>query len=266
MNDQQPQQNPLLQKLRLPGETFRLPSQGIFYTPGVLDPSVKNGEVEVFPLTTIDEIVFSTPDKLLSGKAVEEVFSRCVPQITNPRLLSAKDLDFLMVCLRMVSFGKELEVKFQHTCPDAKDHSYNINLQKIISSTKPVDPTTIDQQYTTTLENGQVVVLKPLAYEDVIYLYETTMMRKMDDLTEVEASALIVSTLVSLIRSVDGVEDREMIKQWVTQLPLKWKRQIEQTAHSVSEWGVDLNVQHKCKDCGELITIQVTANPVSFFT
>lgn len=265
MSDQQAPHNPLLQKLRLPGETFRLPSQGIFYQEGVLDSSVKNGEVEVFPLTTIDEIVFSTPDKLLSGKAIEEVFARCIPQVKNTRMLSSKDLDFLLVCLRMVSFGRELEVKFKHTCEEAKEHSYIVNLQKIISSTKPVDPTTVSQQYTTTIENGQVIVLKPLAYEDVIYLYETTMLRKMEDLTETESSTLIVSTLASLIRSVDGETDREMIREWVTQLPLKWKRQIEQTAHSVSEWGVDLNVQYKCKDCGETVTIQVTANPVSFF-
>ena len=39
--------NPLLASLRIPGETFRLPSHGLFYTDGELDDSVVNGEVEV---------------------------------------------------------------------------------------------------------------------------------------------------------------------------------------------------------------------------
>lgn len=266
MTDQlQQAENPLLKSLRLPGETFRLPSQGVFYQSGVLDESVKNGEVEVFPLTTIDEIIFSTPDKLLSGKAIEEVFSRCVPQIRDPKSLSSKDVDFLLVCLRMVSFGKEMEIVYEHNCENAKSHVYNVNLQKMISNAKPIDPTTVGVEYTTVLPNGQNVQLKPLTYGDVVGLYENTMIRKMEDITETEASKLVISALSGLIASVDGITDRAQIEEWVTKLPLGWKRQVEQTAHNASEWGVDFAITQKCKDCGVEVKMQVTANPVSFF-
>ena len=39
--------NPLLQKIRLPGRIFQLPSRGLFYKNGELDESVKNGEIHV---------------------------------------------------------------------------------------------------------------------------------------------------------------------------------------------------------------------------
>jgi len=39
--------NPLLENLRLPGETVRLPSGGMFYKNGELASHVNNGEIHV---------------------------------------------------------------------------------------------------------------------------------------------------------------------------------------------------------------------------
>lgn len=258
--------NPLLARLRMPGATFKLPSQGIFYTNGELDETVKNGEVEVYPMVAIDEIVMSTPDKLISGKAIQEVFMRCIPQIKKPAELLAKDVDFLMVALRSVSFGDTLEVSYQHDCENAKMHTYNVNLSQMIRATKAVDPTLIATEYAHTMPNGQQLLLKPLTYGDIVELYQMAAMTKSNDLSEEDAQALIVNTLAGVIKSVDGIDERELIRQWVAQLPLGWKRQLEATAQSVTQWGVDFTSKQKCKDCKQHMEVQVTANPVSFFT
>lgn len=42
--------NPLLSRIQMPGETFALPSGGVFYTHGELDDSVVNAEVRVHPI------------------------------------------------------------------------------------------------------------------------------------------------------------------------------------------------------------------------
>lgn len=264
--------NPLLDKLRMPGATYRLPSQGVFYKNGELDPSVQNGEVEVYPLTTIDEIVLSTPDKLMSGKAIIEVFGRCIPQILKPGALLSRDVDFLMVALRAVSFGDTLEVSYAHNCkPNDEQYkplnrTYKVNLQQIIRSTKNINPTTIGTEYVTTLPNGQRIQMKPLTYMEVISLYQMTAMTKNRDISEEEAEMLIVSTLAGAIHSVDGITDPTMIREWVSALQIGWKRLIEQAAQNISQWGVDLTTEHVCQDCGADIQIAVTANPVSFFT
>jgi hypothetical protein len=101
MNDQQ-QLNPLLHKIRIPGETIRLPSRGIFYTPGVLIDDVINGEIHVYPMTTIDELILKSPDKIMSGDAIAEIFSRCVPQVLNTKRLLAKDVDFILITLKKI--------------------------------------------------------------------------------------------------------------------------------------------------------------------
>jgi hypothetical protein len=217
-------------------------------------------------MTAMDEIILSTPDKLLSGKAVMEVFSRCVPMIMDPYELLSKDVDFLMACLRLVSFGETMNVLFTHTCEDSKEHEYVIDLQKIVSGTKQIDPTILNTEYVTTVPNGQVVTMKPLTYGDVVEMYQTTVLIKSDELTALEAEKLIVSTMTSIIRSVDSISNVNMIREWVSQIPLGWKRQIERAVQDISQWGVDFVVKKPCMDCKEEISIQVTANPVSFFT
>lgn len=257
--------NPLLERLRIPGETFRLPSHGLFYESGELSPDVKNGEVEVYPMTAVDEIVLNTPDKLLSGRAIMEVFARCIPQIQKPDQLLSKDVDFLMVCLRMVSFGQFMEVNYHHNCEKGRNNTYSVDMQQMIRETKAIDPTTVKEEFTVTMPNGQVVVLKPMTYGNMVELYQTTALTKTDNISADEAEDLIVSTLVSVIKSVDGNINRVQIREWVMSIRLGWKKMLEKAAQEQTDWGVNFSTRQKCKDCGEELTIFVTANPVNFF-
>jgi hypothetical protein len=258
--------NPLLSALKIPGESFRLPSQGLFYKKGILDESVVNGELEIYPMTAIDEIIISTPDKLLSGKAISEVFAHCIPQIKNTHKLLAKDVDFLMVCLRMVSFGQFMEVVYTHDCVGAVENTYSIDLQKIISQSKAIDPTTLNQEYSCTLSNGQVVTLKPMNYGDIIDLYQSTMITKTSEVVDdLEAEKLIIDTLVSVISNVNGIEDKVLIKEWARKISLGQKKQIQEAIHKVSDWGVEMKAIQICKDCGEEMELRISANPINFF-
>jgi hypothetical protein len=257
--------NPLMTALRVPGETFRLPSHGLFYNEGVLDETVKNGEVEVYPMTAIDEIIISTPDKLLSGKAISEVFAHCIPQIKNTHQLLAKDVDFLMVCLRMVAFGQHMEVLYTHNCENAVEHTYSIDLQSIIRSTKSIDPTTLNQEYTCNLTNGQVVLLRPMTYGDIIELYQATMSMNSDDTDSEDAAKLVIATLVSVIRQVNDITDKKLIHEWASALALGHKKKIQEGIQSASTWGVDMSSIQVCPDCGEQTELRVNTNPISFF-
>lgn len=258
--------NPLMTALRVPGETFRLPSHGLFYNEGVLDETVKNGEVEVYPMTAIDEIIISTPDKLLSGKAISEVFAHCIPQIKNAHGMLAKDVDFLMVCLRMVSFNQFMEVTYKHNCEGAKEHTYSVDLQNMLRQAKSIDPTTMQQEYTCVLDNGQVVALKPMTYGDIIELYQNTMMSKTDNMDEEEAEKLIIDTITSVISNVNGISDKEHIIEWAKKIKLGHKKKIQESIQSISDWGIDMKSGHKCKDCKEEVELRISANPINFFT
>lgn len=257
----QPPANPLLQRAQIPGQTFALPSGGMFYKHGELDPSVKNGEVLVFPMVTMDELTIKTPDKLLNGTAVTEVFARCIPQIKRPDLLLAKDVDFLLICLRKVTYGEEMQVAYTHNCENAEEHTYMIPLDPLISEANKLDQSQSDQ-YTLTLPNSQVVRLVPPKYSIMLELYQAMG----DELADEDLKRRVLNTTFSLIESVDDITDRAMINEWLQTIPAGYTRAIGEQVATLSSWGPDPHVNITCKDCKGEAKVEISLNPIHFFS
>ncbi len=254
--------NPLLNRIRIPGETFRLPSGGLFYGPGVLSEKVIDGEIYVYPMTAIDEIVFKTPDMLFSGKAIEEVFLRCVPDVLDVKKMLTKDVDFLMICLRRVSYGPDMEITYKHSCENAKDHQYRVSVQDFLLRTKRIDPTKRSTDFKLTLSNEQVVELAPITYGDFITLSQATD----QDLNPEKIVQRLSFALSSIIKSVDNVSEKNLIQEWIQKLPPLLLKQLTDSVEKTTEWGVDFATTLKCTDCGEEVTVQTPFNPLAFFT
>lgn len=255
-----PRHNPLLDRARLPGQTFGLPSKGIFYTNGELSPGIKDGEVHVYPMTALDEIIIRSPDKLYSGDAIVEVFNRCIPDILKPKELFAKDIDFLMVCLRKVSYGDEFEIKYTHDCENAKEHSYIIPMDPFIRNAKVLDPTTVQGKFTIELDNEQKVRLHPIKYKDVLDIVQASDSESTEDTQD-----RVIQTLLGIIESVDDITDKGMIKEWINAIPVGWAHKISDAIDDTSDWGPAFTYTITCKDCGKEVKIDAPMNPVSFF-
>lgn len=128
--------NPLLERIKIPGETIRLPSNGVFYTNGELDNSVTNGEIHIYPLTAISELLLRSPDKLLEGEALIDVFGQCAPQVKQPLKLLSKDIDYILTSLRRITYGDNIEIVYTHSCKDAVQHEYTVKLSDCLSKPK----------------------------------------------------------------------------------------------------------------------------------
>lgn len=256
--------NPLLERIRLPGETFRLPSLGLFYKDGELDDEVINGEIHVFPMTTMDEIVFKTPDRLFTGEAVKEVFSRCVPQVKKPESLLAKDVDYIMACLRLVTYGPLMEINHIHTCENAKEHQYKIEVRPFLQRAKAIDPTVIGSSFVHVLPNGQKVHLRPPLFSSVVKMSQTMDFNN-EELTPQRLSEIFMDAIGDMIESVDDVTDKDQIKEWLGQLAAGWVREISEVIAVVSDWGANFKVTLQCQDCGEKMELEISTNPLTFF-
>lgn len=254
--------NPLLARVEMPGSTFQLPSRGIFYKNGELRDDVEVGEVHVHPMSAFDEILMKTPDALFSGDAVDKVFQRCIPQILKPTELLAKDVDFLLVCLRKVTFGDEMEINYTHDCKDAISNSYVINISNFLTKSKKIDPTTVGKIYSTTLENGQHVKLHPAKFKNVLKMYQDA---KPDHTTPEEDLALTVYVIKSIIHSVDKVTDSDMIEEWIKKIPAGWIGELTEIIEKSNDFGPNFTFKTKCKDCDKSIQIESPINPISFF-
>ena len=86
VNEQEQQQNPLSDYFRGTSAYIKLPSCGFYNDPGDIETS-ENGEIEIYPMTTSDELLFKSPDALLNGEAIAKVIQSCAPGIKNVKNL-----------------------------------------------------------------------------------------------------------------------------------------------------------------------------------
>lgn len=257
-------QNPLLSKLKLPGRVFALPSKGQFYTNGELAPGVKDGEVHVHPLSALAEITLKTPDLLVSGKALDEVFAECVPEIRKPRELFGRDIDALLYYLRLVTYGPVFQVKVKHNCEEAKNHTYNVNIEEMVLAAKALDPTTAVRDFVVTLPNEQVVRVDPVRYDHVITLLQMNAGKKEFNADDVKRN--VVMNLTALITSIDGNTDKNHIEGWVKVATSPMLNRVSEALNRTNEWGVSNTAKIQCRDCGEVMDVELPINPVDFFT
>lgn len=256
--------NPLLSKLRVvDGLTVRLPSRGLLYPKGVLDEAVVDGEVRVFPMTTRDEILLRSADGLFGGSTIDQVFARCVPQVLNPRELFFNDVDFLLVALRQCSYGDEMQISYEHSCEGAKEHTYTVSVTKLMRTVKEIDPLTVEDRFTLLLGTSQEVKLRPIRMVDMMRILQPP---SQEELTTEQAEEEMLRMYIAQIQSVDGIDDPEMIFEWMSQLPTMHVKAIREKIAQSGDWGVSYEQQLTCRDCGEEATITTPINPVAFFS
>ena len=113
INNQQPvAKNPLSNWFRQPKIYVKLPSQGRFYPPNTLDVS-SNDEYPVFAMTAKDELMFKTPDALLSGQSTVEIIKSCIPAIKEPWQMPSIDVDFALIAIRIATYGENITYGLQ---------------------------------------------------------------------------------------------------------------------------------------------------------
>lgn len=153
------QNNPLKQYFRQPSIYITLPSGGQFYPEGTLDMP-PNGEIPVYPMTAIDEITYRTPDALFNGSATISVIQSCVPNIRDPWVIPAMDIDTILVSIRIASYGHAMEVDSQ--CPNCKEQDeYSVDLRTAIDTMKGGDYQKIIRY------RDLEIYFKPMSYRDL---------------------------------------------------------------------------------------------------
>lgn len=257
-------QNPLLGDLKLPGRIFQLPSRGLFYHNGELDEGANDAEIHVRPLSAMDEIILKNADQLFSGEAVKTVYPRCMEGINQPGQLLAKDVDALMLFLRVVTYGPGYEFVAKHNCENAKEHSYIADVEQMIGSMKLIDPTTLDEKFTVTLPNGQVVKLRPYMYQDSIDMIKRNIGK--DTLTVEDMQRNLKDAVGGMVYSVNNVTEKAFIAEWVNKLPALYLNRLAEKMQVLDEWGPNMVWTAQCKDCGEEFKVEIPINPVTFFT
>lgn len=266
--------NPLLERLnKMPGTTIRLPSRGIFYKEGELDGECVDGEVQVMPMTTTDELMMRSIDMLFQGTAIENVIHRCLPQVKKPMRLLVGDIDYILTQLRRVSYGTHIPMNYECTCAkteeeqkkrnEAGDNEHLIPVDHLIQNTKELDIKDFNKTFKVTLGNKQVVVLQPLRFDDYIKLQQ---MDNPDLIKDKEGlKEYVAANFTSITMSVDEITDPDLIKEWYMELPRLESEKIKRKLNSMNAWGIEFKYSVTCRFCKEKKELTTQLNPMYFF-
>ena len=259
--------NPLLTRVKLPGQTIRLPSGGNYYGNGELADTVQNGEIHIYPMTALNEIVMRSPDKIINGEAITEVFATCVPDVLQPHRLLMRDLDYILMALRQTTYGDSHDIEFEHNCENAKVHTYQVSIPSLMHQTTEYDPEMMEANRHVTMPNGQVVTLRPAAIlEDVVAILSETNISEQELMSVEYMKMQRLRSVAAMVDRVEDVSDRGMITEWLGQIPVTWFETISHGIDKMSGWGPNTEMTFTCKDCGEAIKIDVPLNPIVFFS
>jgi hypothetical protein len=122
-------QNPLQQYFRQPKIFIKLPSRGVYNRPDVIKGDV--GNIPVFGMTGMDEVLIKTPDALLTGESTARVIQSCCPSISDGWDTSNLDVDAVLIAIRIATYGSNMTVS--KTCNNCSEESdYDVDLGKIL--------------------------------------------------------------------------------------------------------------------------------------
>lgn len=197
-----------LQKFYRQPEIFiSLPNGSLFYPEGVLDTTAA-GELPVYALTAKNDIALKTPDSLMTGNAVVECIKSCVPNILDPWEMPATDIDYIIIAMRIASYGNEMS--FESSCPFDEcegEEAFAIDLSAYIDelSSKPVSVQSTVIKHKVNKEEIKIHI-KPLSYKEFSLLqrrsYEeqkvAIMAESQDDITEIERMEMFNSVLKNM--------------------------------------------------------------------
>jgi len=278
-NTMQQKKNPLAGFFRQPKIYVSLPSKGKFYSQGALDRS-ENGQYAVYAMTAKDELMFKTPDALLSGQSTVELIKSCIPAILDPWKMPSIDIDFALIAIRIATYGNSMEVNTQ--CPHCNaDNNYDVDLSAWFSvfdnfeykEEIPADPLLIHVRPYSYSEITKTSI-KTLEQQRIFAIVNDETMDDEEKLERfgksfvklTELTVDLIAECISQIDTPDGpVTDKQMINEFIhncnkdlfetiSKHVVSMKDQIELKSHIVA-----------CSECTKEFTMPITMDQANFF-
>lgn len=275
----QPKRNPLASWYRQPKIYVKLPSDSKFYPPGSLDVST-SGEYPVYAMTAKDELMFKTPDALLTGQSTVELIKSCIPAILDPWQMPSIDLDFALIAIRIATYGEKMEVGCN--CPYCQaENSYDVDLQQWFTNLgtfqyndqvdidplqikiRPYNYKELTRTSIKTMEQQrifQVINDESISDEEKLDRFGKSFVK----LTELTVD--IIADCIVSIETPDGtVTDQTMIKDFINNCAKDIFEKISDHITKMKE-QIELRAQEvQCSECAKAFDLPITMDQSNFF-
>jgi len=266
---------------RQPKIFIDLPSGGQFYDGTVLQ-DMQATNLAVYGMTAMDEIILKTPDALFSGEATVRVVQSCIPTILNPWKLVGYDMDYILLALRIATYGDQLPIETD--CPKCSTtNNAEVSLSKLLD-------TFSDHTVTGKVQMGELTVnIAPISYEvntafqKEQYMLERQVMQiNASDLSQEEKDKMLQEILtkmtnvtlrlaVSYIDSItDGEEseaDRTKILDFIANNDAVFYKELQNKIKEISDSWIlpSFDVSCSAEECLHDYKTKINVDFSSFF-
>lgn len=280
--------NPLQGFYRTPKTYTQIPSQGMFYTPDIIEMTPETREVGIKAMTSQDEMLFKNPEALLNGEAVINALKSCVVGIGDVKKLLSNDVDALLVAIRIASFGDDMDVTI--ACPECKEeNTFGFNLNSCLSNMS-----FLEESYDIYLDNGLRVNIRPHLYSDTLKslmsaFEQSKIIKSLDDSNKTEEERLKLFTksfkhLVSLnfevfcnsinfiaheaegIHIENNMKNRADILDFLKNIDKTESDKIQEKISEVNSKGINKSTHATCSKCSHEWDSKIEIDPVVFFS
>lgn len=272
--------NPLSKYFRQPALYINLPSGGNYWPAGTIDLG-EDGQVAVYPMTARDELTLKTPDALMSGQSVIDVIRSCCPQIKDPWHMPAMDTDFVLIAIRIASYGENMD--FRSSCPECKEESpYEVHLPTMLDAVTAPD-------YQTPLRiEGLEIYLKPQSYRQNndagMRLYQEQRMLAtvnnsdmsqeekvkrfkeiFQDVTNLNLASIVTNVKKIVTADGDDVSDIKHIGEFLDNAPKHIWNAVQKYINDVNAKGKLPDNQVTCDNCENSYKVPIEFDYTTFF-
>lgn len=216
--------------LKVPFDEIYLPSMGLFY---------KNAKtnVKVRALTGNDEIMLSSPYLAQTGNAIRLLMNNVVLEsdLEYDDLLVC-DRDAIMLFIRSVTFGDEVEMDF--VCPECNLESKgSFHISQIEAKEMHIPPN----------EDGEFEFLVPSSLHSDMPIQINFSPLKIKN-SHLVSEKNLMNRYLSQITSINGVSDKKFITKYLKHMKIKDSQSLREFMDKV-EPGFEETVLHRCPSC-----------------
>lgn len=194
-----------MSEFKFPTEVVELPSKGLVYPP---DHILRSGKVEMKYMTAKEEDILSNQNFISKGIVLDKLLESLTLGKFDIKDLITGDKNAILVASRVLGYGKDYSFTYNGT-------EYNVDLSKL--ENKPFNDSLISPKgtFNFTLPNsGTIIEFKLLTEKD-----EDKIKQEIEGLKKFnkESSTDVTTRLKYQIVSVDGKEDKTVIKEFIEQ-------------------------------------------------
>lgn len=232
--------------LDIPCETVPLPSAGVTYPK--TSPLSNKESLDIAPMTAREEDILTSRALLKKGTVITELIRSClIDKTIDPSELLSGDRNALMVAIRITGYGADYEAEIDCTGCSEKS-KVNFNLGELPIKRLEIEPSETNSElfefrlpYTKKLVKFRFLTCRD---EENI----ATMQERQKKLG-LSSESSVTTNLMHSIVSIDGIEDRTKISNFVRMMPARDSLALRNYIRD-NEPGIIMKQEVTCPKCG----------------